>query len=161
MNPITKDNRISVTITDQTVAAVLAHLAGISGSLDFLASREAGDTNVLLGEKSVGFDEKAQAYMASNPEFLPGYIDPAEVLKDRAARLQFLKFLPQLRLLSAKAEDTFNVIGNDIMYADLAYYNGADEAASRGRSDAKVIHDDLATRYPGRTSGKKAQPAVQ
>lgn len=158
---MSKDNRISVTITDQNVTSVLAHIEGIGGVLSFLLSREAGDTNVLLGEKSVGFDEKAASYMASNPEFLPGFIDPAEVLKDRTARLQFLKFLPQLRLLAAKAEDTFNVIGNDIMYADLAYYNNTDEAASRGRSDARLIHDDLATRYPGRPPGKTVQPAVQ
>jgi len=157
----TKDNRISVTITDQNVTDVLGHITGIGSVFTFLASREEGDTNVLLGEKSVGFDEKSAAYMASNPEFLPGFISHAEVIKDRTARAQFLKFLLQLRLLAAQAEDTFNVIGNDIMYADLAYYNNTDEAASRGRSDAKLIHDDLATRYPGRTPGKTVQPPVQ
>jgi hypothetical protein len=157
---MTKDNRLSITVIEQTVTDVLGHITAIEGLLPFLINREPGDSTVLLGEKSVGFDEKSEAYIASNPEFQPGFIDPAEVLKDRAARLQFLKFLPQLRLLAGKAEDTFDVLGNDIMYADLAYYNSTAEAASRGRSDAKAIHDDLATRYPGRSSAKTTQPAA-
>ena len=64
--------------------------------------------------------------------------------------MQFLKFLPQLRQLAAKADDTFDVVGNELMLADLAYYNNTGNAAKRGRPDAQSIHDDLATRYPGR-----------
>jgi hypothetical protein len=151
------DNRISVTITDQNVTDILGHLAGIEGILSSLISRDAGDNSVMLGEKSVGFDEKCAGYMASNPDYIPSYVQIAEVLKDRAARAQFLKFLPRLRLLTGKADDTFDVIGNEIMLADLAYYNNTGDAGKRGRPGAQAIHDDLATRYPGRPG--KAQPA--
>lgn len=147
---MSSDNRISVTITDQNVTDVLGHLDGIETVLNFLISRDPGDVAVMLGDKSVAFDEKSAGYFASHPEFLPGFIDPAEVLKDRAARAQFQKFLNRLNLLAAKANDTFNIIGNEIYTADLAYYNNTDEAARRGRPNAKDIHDDLATRYPGR-----------
>lgn len=150
------DNRISVTITDQNVTDILGHIAGIEAILSFLISRDAGDANVMLGEKSVGFDEKCASYMTSNPDYIPSYVQFAEVLKDRAARAQFLKFLPRLRLLTGKADDTFDVIGNEIMLADLAYYNNTADAAKRGRPAAQDIHDDLATRYAGRPS--KAQP---
>jgi hypothetical protein len=154
-------NRISVTITDQNVADVIGHIDGIEAVLNFLISREDGDNSVLLGEKSVGFDEKADGYMTSNPEFIPTYVEIAEVLKDRAAREQFLKFLPRLRVLAAKAEDTFNVIGNEIMYADLAYYNNTAEAAKHGKPGAGDIHDDLATRYPGRPAKAAAAKTQQ
>jgi hypothetical protein len=150
-------NRISVTITDQNVSDVIGHIDGIEAVLNFLISREEGDNSVLLGEKSVGFDEKADGYMTSNPEFIPTYVEMPEVLKDRTARTQFLKFLPRLRVLAAKAEDTFNVIGNEIMYADLAYYTNTAEAAKHGKPGAGDIHDDLATRYPGRPA-KAAKP---
>ena len=158
---MSSDNRISVTVTDQNVTDVLGHLDGIETVLNFLISRDPGDVAVMLGDKSVAFDEKCAGYIASNPEFLPGFIVPAEVLKDRAARAQFQKFLNRLNLLAAKANDTFNVIGNEIYTADLAYYNSTDEAARRGRPNAKDIHDDLATRYPGRPrkTAAAAKPA--
>lgn len=115
----------------------------------------------MLGEKSVGFDEKCAAYMTSNPEFIPGYIDPDEVLKDRALRGQIAKFLPQLELLAAKLEDTYDVVGNEMMIADLAYYGSTGDAAKRGAASAGDIHDDLSTRYPGRSSAKTQQTAAK
>lgn len=152
------DNRISVTITDEQVADILTHLTALETALPFLLDREPGDKTVLLGEKSVGFDEKCAAYMNSNPEYIPSYLDIAEVAKDRSARAQFLKFLPQLRQLADKANDTFDVIGNELMLADLAYYNNTGDAAKRGRLDAQSIRNDLAVRYPGRPTKTKATP---
>ena len=155
------NNRISVTVTDKNVTDILGHLDAIEAILPFLLSRDAGDNNVMLGEKSVGFDEKCKSYMGSNPEFLPSYVESAEVLKDRAARDQFLQFLPRLRLLAAKADDTFDVIGNEIMLADLAYYNNTADAAKHGSPSAGDIHDDLAARYPGRPTKAPAAKAAQ
>ena len=113
------DNQVSAALTDQNITDLLGHLTAIEGILPFLISRAEGDNNVMLGEKSVGFDEKCAAYMASNPQFIPGYVNPAEVLKDRALRAQFNKFLPRLTLLAAKAQDTCDVVGNEMMMADL------------------------------------------
>lgn len=139
-----------MTITDQTVAAVLGHIAAIEQLLPFLITRPEGDNSVLLGEKSVGLDEKCASSMTSHPEFIPGYVSVPEVLKDRTARDQFVKFLPLLKLVTGMADDTFNVIGNDLMLADLAYYNNTGEAVHHGAPGAGNIHDDLASRYPGR-----------
>lgn len=154
-------NRISVTITDQTVTDILGHLTAIEQLLPFLITREEGDNAVMLGQKSVGFDEKCAGYMQTNPEFIPGYVAIAEVLKDRTAREQFLKFLPSLKLVTAKAEDTFDVLGNEIMLANLAYYNNTDAAAKHGTPGAANIHDDLAIRYPGRPSKAAAAKTAQ
>jgi hypothetical protein len=158
-NTMANDNQISVVITDQNVADILGHIAAIQAILPFLISRPAGDTSVQLGDKSAGFDEKCATYMASNPEFLPGYMDIAEVLKDRAARLQFQKFLPQLNLLASQGVDTYNVIGNEIYKADLGYYNSTGDAAKVGRAGAGDIHADLASRYPGHAP--KPAPAAK
>lgn len=154
-------NRVSVVIPDQTVTDLLGHIAAIEALLPFLKTREEGDNSVFLGERSVGFDEKCAGYMNTNPEFIPGYVSMPEVLKDRAARAQFLKFLPSLKLIAAKAEDTFDLIGNDIMLANLAYYNNTGDAAKHGSPGAGNIHDDLATRYPGRPSKTAAAKTQQ
>lgn len=155
------DNQVSAALTDQSVTDILNHLAGIESALPFLISRARGDNTVMLGERSVGFDEKCEAYINSNPEFIPGYIEAGELAKDRALRAQLNKFLPQLQLLAAKVADTFNVVGNEIMMADLAYYNSTGDAAKRGKTNARNIHDDLATRYPGRSSAKGTQAAAK
>lgn len=154
------DNQISVTITDQDVSDIIDHIAGIETLLPFLISRPVGDNNVMLGEKSVGFDEKCATYMTSHPQFIPGYISPAEVTKDRAARAQLNKFLARLTLLAAKAQDTYDVIGNELMMADLAFYGNASDAAKRGATSAGDIYNDLSARYPGRPAkAKAAKPA--
>jgi hypothetical protein len=150
-NIMATDNQISVVITDQNVADILGHLTAIQAILPFLISRAAGDINVQLGDKSAGFDQKCMSYMTSNPEFLPGYVDMAEVLKDRAARAQFQKFMPQFNLVASQVVDTYNVIDNEIYKADLGYYNSTGDAAKVGRAGAGDIHDDLASRYPGHT----------
>ena len=155
------DNQVSAVLTDQNVADILSHLAAIEALLPFLISRAVGDNNVMLGDKSVAFDEKCAAYMASHPEFIPGYVNPAEVLKDRALRDQFTQFLPRLGLLAAKAQDTYDVVGNEMMMADLAYYGNTADAAKRGITSAGDIHDDLATRYPGRSGGKTPPPTAK
>ena len=155
------DNQVSAVLTDQDVAEILSHITAIQKAMPFLISRAEGDISVLLGEKSVGFDEKCAAYMASNPEFIPGYVDAAEVLKDRALRAQIKKFLTQLQLLAATSVDTYDVLGNELMMADLAYYSSTSDAFKRGKTSAGNIHDDLATRYPGRTNGKTAQTAAK
>jgi len=155
------DNQISVVITDQNVTDILGHLTAIQTVLPFLINRPAGDDNVMLGDRSAAFDEKCASYMASNPEFLPSYIDPAEVVKDRTARAQFQKFLPQLHLLASQVQDTYDVIGNEAYIADLAYYNNTADASKRGRANAADIHRDLATRYPGRSSKTPAATAAK
>jgi len=155
------DNQISVTLSDETVTAIIGHITAIEGLLPFLISRPDGDNNVMLGEKSVGFDEKCSGYMASHPQFIPGYVNPAEVQKDRAARMQLNKFISRLSLLAAKAQDTYDVIGNEIMMANLGYYGNASDAAKRGTTSAGDIYADLSTRYPGRGSKKNGQVAAK
>jgi hypothetical protein len=151
------DNRVSATLTDPNVTEIVGHIKAINALLPFLISRPDGDKAVMLGDKSVGFDEKCAAYMTSNPEFIPGFINEAEVLKDRALRAQMGKFVAELQLLAAKAVATYDVVGNEMMMADLAFYNSTAEGVKRGRTSASEIHDDLATRYPGRSVVKPAQ----
>jgi hypothetical protein len=156
--PMPTDNQVSAVLTDQNVTDILGHIAAIETLLPFLLSRATGDNLVMLGEKTVAFDEKCAAYMASHPEFTPSYANPAEVLKDRALRVQIDKFRSRLNLLAAKTEDTYNVAGNEVMMVNLVYYGNTAEAAKRGRTNAGDIHSDLATRYPGRGSKKTTQP---
>jgi hypothetical protein len=66
------DNQVSAALTDANVTDILAAIATIEAALPFVISRPPGDNNVMLGEKSVGFDEKCATYMTSSPQFRGG-----------------------------------------------------------------------------------------
>lgn len=145
------DNRISATLAAAAITNILAAIQTIRTNLPFLI--EIGEQERMelpkLGEKTVGFDEKSAAYMASNPEFLPAFILIAEVNKDRALRTAMLQFFPQLKQLFDQVSDTMMVLGSELYMADLGYYQSSKEAARRGRPGAETIYNDLQSRFPG------------
>jgi hypothetical protein len=148
---MTDDNRVSASISAADIQAVLGAVQTIRQKLPFLVSLTNQERQEIakLGEKSVGFEEKCAAYMASNPEFLPGFVQIGEVTKDRALRAQILQFFSQFTSVCEAVNDTMLVIGSEIWMADLAYYQSVREAAKRGRPGAEAIYNDLRQRFPG------------
>lgn len=157
--PITEDNRISATMTAQDITDINAALNTIRTKLPFLMSISNQERQEMakMGDKSLGFDEKCAAFMASNPEYLPGFIQIAEVNKDRTLRDQWLQFFPNLKTLAEAASDTFMILGSEIWMADLAYYQNVRQGAKRGRAGADTIYNELRPRFPG-GSAQPAQP---
>jgi len=144
-------NRISATLTDDDVTAILGAIDTIRTKLPFLISvsnEERGEIPK-LGDKSMGFEEKCSSYMTSNPEFLPGFVPIAEVTKDRALLGKFMQFWPKLTTLCEDVADTKLVIGSEIYMADLAYYQNVRQGAKRGLPGADTIYNDLRVRFPG------------
>ena len=158
--PMTDDNRISATLTAQDITDINAALQTIRTKLPFLLSitNQERQEMAKLGDKSVGFDEKCAAYIASNPEFLPGFVATAEVSKDRALRAQFMQFWPNLQTLHEAVDDTLMIVNSELWLADLAYYQTVREAARRGRAGADTIYNDLRARFPGGTPAPAPTP---
>ena len=156
---MSRDNRLSAALDAAAIDTIRTSLATIREQLPFLVSLTSSERKEMprLGAKSIGFDEKCVAYMQSNPEFLPGFVDTVEVDKDRALRTQMLRFAADLRGLAQLVDDSLAVLGSEIWMADLAYYQSAREGARRGRAAAQGIYDDLRSRFPG--SGAVAAPA--
>ena len=148
---MSRDNRLSAQLEAGAIETIQQALATIRSQLPFLVSLTPQERKELpkLGEKTVGFDEKCVSYMHTNPEFLPGFIDTAEVDKDRQLRAQLLLFSADLQGLSQQVEDSLTVVGSEILMADLAYYQSAREAARRGRAGAEGVYGDLRRRFPG------------
>lgn len=150
-NPMSDDNRISAALTAQDITDINAAIQTIRTKLPFLISISNQERREMakLGDKSMGFDEKCAAYMASNPEFLPGFVVPAEVTKDRALRDLMMQFVPNLMTLCESVDDTVMVVNSELMMADLSYYQNVRQAAKRGRPGADTIYNDLRVRFPG------------
>ena len=148
---MSRDNRLSAQLDATAIDAIQQSLATVRTHLPFLISLTTQERMELpkLGEKTVGFDEKCVSYMQTSPEFLPGFIDIAEVDKDRNLRAQLLRFAADLQALNQQVEDSLTVLGSEILMADLAYYQSAREAARRGRAGAQGVYEDLRTRFPG------------
>ncbi|MFI5268702.1 MAG: hypothetical protein ACHQ7M_15110, partial [Chloroflexota bacterium] len=51
-----------------------------------------------------------------------GFVDLAEVQKDRAPRGQLLRFAAELETLAGSVDDTVQLVASEVWMADLAYY---------------------------------------
>ncbi|GAC1628617.1 MAG: hypothetical protein NVS9B10_18720 [Nevskia sp.] len=156
------ESRVPATLAAEAVTIILAAIDTIYGQLPVLQTLTAEEraSTSRLGDRTIGFEEKSVVYMASNPEFLPGFVLMAEVSKDRALRQQLLRFAAELQALSETVDDTLTIVSHEILDADLAYYNAVRDAAKRGVPAAKAIYDDLAKRFPrvGRPATREPVP---
>jgi hypothetical protein len=144
----------------QDVTDILAAIDVIHTKAPFLLSISNEERQEIpkLGDKSGGFHEKCMGYMASNPEFLPGFIDIAEINKDKTLRNQVNEFWPHLKTLCESVNDTVLLLGSELYMADLAFYQTVREAARRGRAGADTIYNDLKQRFPGATPQEPTPP---
>jgi hypothetical protein len=148
---MTSDNKVSANIAVGDINEILAAIQTIRTKLPFLVSVNNQERREMakLGDKSKGFDQKCAVYMASNPEFLPGFIELPEVNKDRALLDQMMQFFPALKAICEAVDDTVMVVNSELWMADLAYYQTVREAARRSRPGADTIYRSLKERFPG------------
>jgi hypothetical protein len=150
-NTMPNDNRISAEVTAAQKTSVMTNLTEINTTLDFLINLTKDERIQLpkLGTASLGFDEQCASYMASAPNLVPPFVDPAEVTKDRALRLVLADLLREARKLCEKLDDTLLLVGSEIWMADLSFYQTVRQAARRDVPGADTIYDDLKERFPG------------
>jgi len=150
-------NRVSASMSAEDIAAINAAIQTIQSKLPFLVGLSDADRMALpkMADKSSAFHDKTAGYMATNPEFLPGYVKTDEVGKDQGLRNQMLQFYPQFTTLFRSVEDTLMVVNSELWMADLAYYQNVRAAAGRGVAGSQAIYNDLRQRFPGRPSSPK------
>ena len=149
--PMPNDNRISAALTPAEVAAILTKLNEIKALLPFLLNLTKKERSSLpkLGPSSLNFDEQCQAYMASAPNLVPPFVDPAEVNKDRALRLVLADIYREAKKFCEMVDDTRLALGNEIWMADLSFYHTVKMAARRDVPGSDTVYDDLKARFPG------------
>jgi hypothetical protein len=80
------DNRISLEIRAAQKAAVLGAIGALKTALQGIIINLHGDERCTLpkiGDKSLAFDEKCAAYMASRADPVPSFLDTGAMVKDR------------------------------------------------------------------------------
>jgi hypothetical protein len=153
------DNRISAALADTAVTAINAAITDIRAKLPFLVSltNEERSKMLKLGDGRLALDEDAHALMGDHPDFIPNFVDMAELEKDRALRAKVDEIRLALEALLNDIEGTEMLLGSEMLQAYLAFYSTAKEGAKRGAVGAQAVVDVL-SKYFART-GKPAAPA--
>ncbi len=150
------DNKISLNITAAQKTALETAIAALKAALLPIVinlTKDERQTLAKIGDKTLAFDDKCKAYMASRPELIPGYVDMAEVAIDRADITALLPCFRELAPLCEGLEDTVCLIFSDLYISDRAFFASVREAARRGVAGTDTIYDDLKVRFPGRPPG--------
>ena len=157
-----EDNRISATLADADKQAILDAVVLIKTKLPFLLDLTPDDRVSLpkMGDGSLAFDEKCAVYMDSLPTLVPGFVNVAEVKKDRALHNQLAGVAAQLIALGQSMDSTMMVIASEQWMADLSFYQSVRQAAKRGVPGAQAAYDDLSQRFPGNAAKTAAAKAA-
>ncbi|MDR0561604.1 MAG: hypothetical protein LBG73_02835 [Spirochaetaceae bacterium] len=114
-----------------------------------------------MGEKTIGFVEKAYDFAKGNPNLVPPYLDIAAFGVDFADAHELWTLVNSIRQLDENAGDTEMLAGSEAYQAALVFYKSVKMAAAQNVPGAKAVYEELKTRFPGgkRKSGEKETPA--
>ena len=144
------DNRITATLSDADLTAILGHITAIQALLPFRISIPSSERNQLgkFGDKSQAFDEKIAQYESQRPDLVPTFTSVPEATKDRQLIAKMRAVNGALSQLADDCQSTELVLGSDIADHDKAFYAAVRLAAQNGVAGAQAIYDDLKQRYP-------------
>lgn len=145
-----QENQISVVIPEDVVNTIITKLQECKQDLaPYLQALTASDRSGLfkMGDKSLPTVQKVKSYAETNPEFIPGYMDTEEFLKDEAVVAQLTPIANLLEQLFSDVDDTRLLAGSEALQAALLYYGQIKEADKKGVSSAKPIYEDLKQRF--------------
>lgn len=156
------NNRISTVLSAADLSAAEAAITNLRQKLPFLISLTADDRAKLLklGDGRLALDEDAHTLMEDHPTLVPGYVDKAELEKDRTLRLQLDGLRLGVKALLDDIESTEMQLGAEMLQTYLGFYSNAKEAEKRGVPAAKTVVEVLSKYFsrPARTTPADAAP---
>ncbi|GAA4352513.1 hypothetical protein GCM10023185_12290 [Hymenobacter saemangeumensis] len=155
-----KGNRISAALPNTAVDKILEALDTIEGQLPFLLTLSPEESRGLrhLGFDGIPYAQAGLDAVRASTAFTRRSFDLAEFEKDLDLHAQLRRVRARLAPLSQKLEDTFRVVGADIMvtaddlYEDMRKDNGETEAIQAARQQMRK-------RYGYRKAAKAPSPA--
>jgi hypothetical protein len=157
------DNSISITIPPADLQAVKDMLATINGLLaPYLIALTPEDRRKLLkmGDGSEPFVSKVMDYAVSDPQFLPPFVQIAELKKDWDAVAALLPIFRTVQQLENNLSDTVMLTGSEAFEGSLSYYNSVKLGAKMNVPNAKTIYEDLSKRFEAQGK-RKAKPSEE
>lgn len=159
-------NVLSIRISDQDLQtakeALSACRAALSPYLQALSVTQR-KTILKMSDKSEPFVSKVMDYVASDPKFVPPFMDAQEMHKDWMALQDLMPLIREIGQFYSNLNDTAMLAGSESYAASLSYYNSVKQAVKMNIPDAKVIYEDLSQRFDGqgkKKNGAKTYPPI-
>jgi hypothetical protein len=102
-----------------------------------------------MGEKTIGFVEKAFDFARQNPYLLPPYLGIDAFGADFSDAHGLWTLLNAVRQLEEAIDDTEMIAGSEAYQAALVFYKSVKMAAAQDIPGAKAVYEELKTRFPG------------
>ena len=151
-------NSIAVSIPETDLSDIRGAIAVLSGKLmPHLRSLTTQDRQELpkMGDKTIGFVQKAFEYGQRHGELAPSYLDFAALETDVKA-VELLRELSMgLNPLNEALTDSLTLSGSEAYQGALLFYGNVRAAAKAKTPGAEAIYNDLASRFPGGPQKKK------
>ncbi|MHB9291312.1 hypothetical protein Holit_00386 [Hollandina sp. SP2] len=112
-----------------------------------------------MGEKTIGFVEKAYDFARQNPNLVPPYLGIDAFGVDFGDAHGLWTLLNSVQQLEEAIDDTEMIAGSEAYQAALVFYKSVKLAAAQDIPGAKAVYEELKTRFPGgkrRTGGSKS-----
>ena len=103
-----------------------------------------------MGEKSIGFVEKAYDFAQQNPSLVPPYLEMAAFGTDFSDAHGLWTLHNVVLQLQEGIGDTELSAGSEAYQAALVFYKSVKMAAAQDVPGAKAVYEELKTRFPQR-----------
>lgn len=156
------ENKISATLSQQDIDAILGAIKLIKEKLPFLINLTADERRALNkpGDRSRNFIDKALEVATQNPDILPRLFSAEEMKKDIELSQKLQPILLALSQLQEVVDNTVAVVNSEAYASALAVYNYA-KAAGKAAALQDTL-DELGKRFakkPGAASAAKVAAA--
>lgn len=152
-------NEFHQDIPAPVLADVQQHLDAIKAALaPYLLSLTPEQRRTLprMADKTVAFVQKATAYAATNPAFVPAFVELSALQQDAAGVAALTPLRQQLEQLALDLDSTVMVAGSEAYTSALTIYANIKFMAKNRQPGAQAAYDDLAVRFPARPgAGRK------
>jgi hypothetical protein len=101
-----------------------------------------------MGEKSLGFVERANGYAKKSSELVPPYLNMEEFDIDYADTHNLWGLRNSIAQLHEGIDDTVMCAGSEAYQAALLFYTSVKVAAAHDVPGAKAIYEELKQRFP-------------
>jgi hypothetical protein len=102
-----------------------------------------------MGEKTIGFVEKAYDFAKQNPNLVPPYLETAAFGTDFTDAHGFWTVRNLVQQLEEGISGTEMTAGSEAYQAAFVFYKSVKMAAAQDMPGAKAVYEELKTRFPG------------
>jgi hypothetical protein len=102
-----------------------------------------------MGEKTIGFVEKAHDFAQQNPNLVPPYLEMGAFGTDFTDAHGLWSIHNLVMQLEEGIGDTEMTAGSEAYQAALVFYKSVKMAAAQDIPGAKAVYEELKTRFPG------------